>query len=364
MGWDAEEWYEDFENSSPEVISSWSTLRKHFRIKWLGANPNVLLGITETKPATIGAATTTSRQTTTTTTATDSNNATTTIEQQDNEEPTAGGEKELEMGVEKQEGMCERKVDAGEREEMTMTQSEPARFDWAAEVDEAFGLTPIERNTGWRTSVNLAPISPSNLVPNNAATSIANETAPNASGPRSPTPLAHPDTNQQPNGLNDPPARSEGPKAISHAPTTSHDAPVPTKLDCTPAKPTTVSSDGSTMSSQPAHVLPKHAITPIGDTILKIAPTNCTPTSSGNAATDPVHVISTNAILSGHLKPIPIHLMFASAVLVDPDPGDAAACTQFTFSYPTNLTLASKTFSIKSHKVRKSLWIANTDVRI
>ena len=48
-GWDAEEWYEEFENSSPEILTSWATLGKHFRIKWLNANPNILLGTPETK---------------------------------------------------------------------------------------------------------------------------------------------------------------------------------------------------------------------------------------------------------------------------------------------------------------------------
>ena len=102
-GWDAEEWYEIFENSSPEIIASWSTLRKHFHVKWLDANPNILL---ETS-ATVDAATTISRETitsTTTTTATDSNNATTTIEQHNNEESTAGGGKEEAKAVEKQDG--------------------------------------------------------------------------------------------------------------------------------------------------------------------------------------------------------------------------------------------------------------------
>ena len=137
-GWDAEEWYENFENSSPEIIASWSTLRKHFHVKWLDANPNILL---ETS-ATVDAATTISRETitsTTTTTATDSNNSTTTIEQHNNEESTAGGGKEEAKAVEKQDGKGKQEADTGEREMTTTTQSEPVRFDWAEEVDRALG---------------------------------------------------------------------------------------------------------------------------------------------------------------------------------------------------------------------------------
>jgi len=101
-GWDAEDWYEEFENSAPEILTSWVTLCKHFCVKWLGASLSTLLENSKMEPVTTtqpGAATNTSRQTTTT--ATDSNDTTTTIEQWDNEEPTAEGEKELEMGGEK-----------------------------------------------------------------------------------------------------------------------------------------------------------------------------------------------------------------------------------------------------------------------
>jgi len=70
-GFDAEEWYENFEQNSPSVITSWSTLRKHFCIKWLGASTDILLEIPKQKPVTttqICTATITSRETNTTTT--------------------------------------------------------------------------------------------------------------------------------------------------------------------------------------------------------------------------------------------------------------------------------------------------------
>src|ERR1700736_3278253 len=158
-GWDAEEWYEEFENSSPEVLTSWTTLCKRFRIKWLDANPNILLEIPETKDSTIRA----------TSTATDSNNTTTTttIEQQSDEKSTVEVNEEV-KGVEKQDktGKQEaerRQADAGEQARTAVTQSTPARFDWATEVDEALGLIPIERNT---SQSNPAPILPGDPVPN------------------------------------------------------------------------------------------------------------------------------------------------------------------------------------------------------
>src|ERR1700692_2480136 len=70
-GFDAKEWYENFKQNSPSVITLWSTLRKHFCIKWLGASTNILLEIPKQKPVTttqICTATITSRETNTTTT--------------------------------------------------------------------------------------------------------------------------------------------------------------------------------------------------------------------------------------------------------------------------------------------------------
>src|SRR6202047_4685827 len=161
-GWDSEEWYKEFENSSPEVLTSWTTLRKHFHIKWLDANPNILLEIPETKDSTIRA----------TSTATDSNNTTmtTTIEQQGDEKSTVEENEEV-KGVEEQDktGKREaerRQADAGEQVRTATTQSTPAHFDWATEVDEALGLIPIERNTSQSTSANPTPILLGDPVPN------------------------------------------------------------------------------------------------------------------------------------------------------------------------------------------------------
>ena len=57
--------------NSPEVVASWSTLALHFRVKWLGASPNILLEIPNKKLVTTtlpDTATTITRETTTTTT--------------------------------------------------------------------------------------------------------------------------------------------------------------------------------------------------------------------------------------------------------------------------------------------------------
>lgn len=39
LGWDAEDWYEEFKKLTPGVLTLWATLCKYFHIKWLDANP-------------------------------------------------------------------------------------------------------------------------------------------------------------------------------------------------------------------------------------------------------------------------------------------------------------------------------------
>jgi hypothetical protein len=51
-GFDAEEWYENLESNFPTVVASWSTLVKHFRVKWLGGSPDLLLETPKSKPVT------------------------------------------------------------------------------------------------------------------------------------------------------------------------------------------------------------------------------------------------------------------------------------------------------------------------
>ena len=58
-GWEADNWYEELESSAPEVLTSWPTLRNHFRVKWLGASPSTLLEIPKCEPSIVCTATTT-----------------------------------------------------------------------------------------------------------------------------------------------------------------------------------------------------------------------------------------------------------------------------------------------------------------
>jgi hypothetical protein len=208
---DAEDWNENIEKNSPAVVTSWPTLVSHFRVKWLGAAPDTLLEIPITKLVTTtqpDAATTVSRETTTTTTTTipapantaapatyettttpqrhviapptlipaqsevdlttsttttDSSNTVTTAIRQDQEELAVGREEE--WGEKK--GVREQEVDTGEQERAEVTQDEvrdpapspttcaaanarphePVQSDWAAEVDEAMGLSPAVHDT-------------------------------------------------------------------------------------------------------------------------------------------------------------------------------------------------------------------------
>ena len=52
LGFNAKEWHENFEQNSPSIITLWSTLRKHFCIKWLGTSTDILLEILKEKPVT------------------------------------------------------------------------------------------------------------------------------------------------------------------------------------------------------------------------------------------------------------------------------------------------------------------------
>jgi hypothetical protein len=178
---DVEYWYEELESNSPMILTSWATFVKHFHVKWLGAPPSSVLEpepviSKKTDTATLIACTTPTTTITTaipapaiyettmperldrvadarhvttpstpvsTQTTTTTANSNTVIEQQDNQELAVRREKEQEMGVEKQDRTSERNADAGEQERTPTTQSESARFDWAADVDEAYGLNPI-----------------------------------------------------------------------------------------------------------------------------------------------------------------------------------------------------------------------------
>src|ERR1700736_3671718 len=67
---------------------------------------------------------------------------------------------------------------------MAMTQSTPAHFDWATEVDEALSLIPIECNTTQSTSANPAPILPGDPVPNDVIVDLVHTRYANACSKR------------------------------------------------------------------------------------------------------------------------------------------------------------------------------------
>ena len=48
-GFEAEAWYE---NLAPSITTSWTTLVLHFHVKWLRANPKILLKVPEIPPPT------------------------------------------------------------------------------------------------------------------------------------------------------------------------------------------------------------------------------------------------------------------------------------------------------------------------
>src|ERR1700729_4057150 len=213
-GFYAEEWYENFEQNSPSVITSWSTLRKHFCVKWLGAAPDLLLEKPKAKlviTTQLGAATIPSRETNptttipapynttanaiyktampaqldcvvdachvialpmpitnqlaletiTSTTTTDSNNTIMAITQQDNEKPGVGSEEE-ERRVEKQDRTGEREADRCKAEEGEQegieTQSEPAPRD---EIVDPVRMTSANAVPCSTTAIQLIQPTPS-----------------------------------------------------------------------------------------------------------------------------------------------------------------------------------------------------------
>jgi hypothetical protein len=368
---DAEDWYENLEKNSPEVVASWSTLVLHFRVKWLGASPNVLLETTETKPANVVAVPTTSRETTTTTTVTDSNNLMTAAEQQDNK-TAVGGEEEA-KGQGKQDETSKREAEQRE-------------------------LTPVDLDRA--KSANATPCYPTVILPvqptpsqsddttklaKPTANSIASGTAPNASGTRSPASLAKPraidaplpaspakpSTDGRTKGSGEPPLPLMSPQSapphtacLADARASPSDAPIPAKpattlitgataprvidarLPVSPVKPSTdkhpkasgkpplpfaspqpaPSPTGSpTPPPQPVRAMPKRALTPQGDVAPRArtpatgAPNDRTPTASVPINPVPIDPDPVNP------DPAPVHSMYTNpapvtSVDTTPDP--------------------------------------------
>ena len=344
LDFDAEDWYENIKKNSPAVVTSWPTLVSHFRVKWLGAAPDTLLEIPITKLVTTtqpDAATTVSRETTTTTTmiipapantaapatyetttmpqrhviapptlipaqsevdlttsttTTDSSNTVTTAIRQDQEELAVGREEE--WGEKK--GVREQEVDTGEQERAEVTQGEvrdpapsptarvaanakphePVWFNWATEVDEAHGLSPVAHNTLQPEPADPAP-APINPAPGDVAVDPVRTTFVNAV-PADPVPI--------------------DPAPVSPI------NPVRTA----PANP--VSVPASPVPTEPAPTNP----VPVGPDPVSPVPTDPAP---ANAVTiDPVRTASANAAPTQPtpVDPDPAHIVLAEPVPVDP----------------------------------------------
>jgi len=366
-GFGAEEWYENFEQNSPSVITSWSTLRKHFCVKWLGASPNILLEIPNTKPvATIhpSAATTISHEMTTTTTstvtptptnttataiyettttseqlncvadtrhviatptpiptttatATDPNNAMAMADQQDNEGPAVGREEERKKG-EKQDETSEQEAEqhelgTGEQEGIdetqgeirdcavlnTMTLHEPMRFDWAAEVDKAFGLSPFVRNITQPVSDTPYPM-PIKPVPRDVTVDPVRTKPANVA-------------------LYSPIVFDNG--TVVHGDKNAHVYDSISPVDPDPG------DVANTIGIALTTTAPSN---PVSIELASNAPifTNTIDYDPGDVSAGPTHVVLDNAIPIEPINtvpvdPDPIRIAFASAILIDPDPGDA-----------------------------------------
>jgi hypothetical protein len=253
------------------------------------------------------------------------------IVQQDNEEPGVGSEEE-ERRVEKQDGMSEREADrceveAGEQEGIEETQSEvqnpapssiartvsntalhkPTCFNWASEVDEAFGLSAVAHNTPH--PIPIKPI-PSDVTIDPIHTTLT-----------STVPVDH--SQVVPTLTN-----------LDHTPTTLS-TPTLVEFDLTPICP--AFTRAVPIDPDPGDVAPRPACV----MLTNIAPTNRTPIDNAPAApalVNPGLIIPANPDpddpppSSIHVSPVincipvdpdPICISFTSAIPTDPDPGDA-----------------------------------------
>jgi hypothetical protein len=355
---DAEDWYEDLERNSPTVVASWSTLRLHFRVKWLKASPDSLLDTLQVASAKLDTATSTTSTTaianaktttipapantaaqaiyettatpeqldqaldvrhvtpvparsavelTTTTTAADLNSAITEIEQQDEEEP---GVRRVEdgKGVEKEDGASKREterreVDTRERGGTGITQGEvrdpaPSPTDGTAvdpEPDEP-------ERFDWATDIDESPGPVPTFV--NAKPDHTPAPVDPVYSPHAPVALASAvPANPVPGDVPIDPVRTRSANAAPSNPTASAPAnpdPTPPKCITTPI----VVDETRTTASQLDRALPKRTVTPQnGDvapavTLASTAPTAPTPVNPvpSDVMIDPVRIAFANPV--------------------------------------------------------------------
>jgi hypothetical protein len=311
---------------------------------------------------------------TTTATATDPNDAITTTEQQ-YDEGQAVEREEGGRGVEKQEGMDEREpgrqeVDTGERGGTGTTQGEvqdpaphptahaaanarlheAARFDWAAEVDEAHGLSPAvpsNPTTPTPTPVNPVPGDPA-VDPDNAAHTSA--------APVNPTPVPISPAPTDPTPVDptpgDPAVDPDRTVRTGTAPVNSIPAPTspgptdPTPINPAPGDPAvdpdrTARTGTAPVDSIPIPVNPRLAnpnpITTLQPEPAEPAPAPINPVP-GDAIVDPDRIAHTSAAPANSI-PVPTSPVPTDPVPVNPVPGDATVDPVRTASanaMPTN----------------------------
>jgi hypothetical protein len=262
-----------------------------------------------------------------------------------------GRAEEQERRIEKHEGVREREVDTGERERIEVVRDpapsptahitfdamlhEPARFDWAAEVDEAHGLSPIVRNTTQPASVNAAPTLPGNSIPDNIIVDPIC-TTPNHSAHASPDPAPMlPKPKPTPAAFTDP--NLNAPVGF---PSITITTTAPANPDHTPPKsatPPIVNDETPTTLPQFIHAPPKCTVNPVpGDVAVD-------PVRAALAGTIPVDLVNPNSVAANECT----HVRFASAVPTDPEPTALDESLSLNLSYLTMALLHALTTSYR-----------------
>ena len=204
---------------------------------------------------------------------------------------------------------------------------EPTWFDWAAEVDEACGLSPVVRNTMQPASVNAAPTPPGNLIPDDVIVDPVRTTL-NHSAHASPHPaLMLPKPEPIPAALTDPNLNApvEFPSVITviTAPANPNcTPPMPSQLVCVLPKPTVTQLNGDVAphARTPAMNVPSDS-TSAASVPIDTIPVDPDPSDVG---TNPAGVALANTVPTDHT---PVDHSPAVPTPTNPNPGDAAANT-------------------------------------
>jgi hypothetical protein len=213
-----------------------------------------------------------------------------------------------------------------------MTLHKPVRFDWVAEVNEAFGLSPVAHNTPQPMSVDPAPVFPNNPVPDNA---IVNPVCTMSTNATTSKPIASTFVNPNPTGVVPTTAIvTDNGNPTTYMPVQhthiTFENPVPT--DPTPVTPTPTNPIPSDVAIDPVHTMFASTV-PVDPDLINpspIATDNCNPTSN-------ICVVFAN-----HM---PVHPMHASALPVNcspvaPTPIDHVLCDMAIDPVCTVLTSA------------------------